>query len=174
MLRVHTEVVALVVRYVLTAHDTFLTHISHRQRIGRNLVTTCDTQVVALHLSVALKHLVYPVGVIQIAVGVVNALHAAEVVWLVARVYLLLVHYGHILLRVQHLCLAGHVLPSVVSVEAHLSLAGTSVLGRHQYHTVGSLCTIDSSRCSILQHVDTLDVGRVQGRYVATYTIYKI
>ena len=98
VLRVHTEVVALVVRYVLTAHDTFLTHISHRQRIGRNLVTAGNTQIVTLHLGVILKHLVYPVGIVEIAVGVVDALHLCEVVRLVAGVDLLLVHNGHILL----------------------------------------------------------------------------
>ena len=105
---------------------------------------------------------------------VVDALHLREVVRLVAGVDLLFVHDGHILAGIEHRRLAGHVLPTVIGIETDLCLTLTTIFGGHEHHTIGSLSTIDGSRGGILQHIDTLDIGRIQSRDVATNTIDQI
>ena len=77
------------------------------------------------------------------------------------------VHHVHILFGVERFWHLVYVLPAHVSVVTYLYLAFLTLLGGDEDHTICSRRTIDSSRSSILEHVDTLDVGRVEGVDVA-------
>ena len=81
---------------------------------------------------------------------------------IVARVDTNEVHYIHILLSIQHLGQTIDIRPTDVTVVRHLDLTSLTLLGGHEDHTVSSSRTVDGAGCSVLQHVDTLDVGRVQ------------
>ena len=81
---------------------------------------------------------------------------------LVARVDADEVHHVHILLGSQHLGQTVDIAPTHVAVVAHLDLTSLTLLSGHEDHTIGSSRTVDGAGCSVLQHVNTLDVGRVQ------------
>ena len=55
-----------------------------------------------------------------------------------------------------------HGLESCVVVHIDIHLAVLTALGRDNNHTVSGTRTVDGSRRSILQHLDGLDVGRVE------------
>ena len=71
----------------------------------------------------------------------------------------------HVLLGVQRGDTVGvRVLPAVVSVEAHLDLAGlAALLGGHEDDAVGSPGTVDGAGGGVLQDVDGLDVVGGEG-----------
>ena len=54
------------------------------------------------------------------------------------------------------------VCPANITVVVHTDLAFLTLFGGDENHTVGSSRTVDGTTGSILQHVDTLNVGRVQ------------
>ncbi len=68
----------------------------------------------------------------------------------------------HILLRCEQLRHPVDILPTNVSVVRDLHLALFTLLSGNKDNTVGTVGTIDGTRCSVLQDVDTLDVGRVK------------
>ena len=158
---VDTEVVAREVGHVRTAYDTFLVQISGRDGVGACGGTARDTQGVALGLCAVMEHLVEPVGVDERAVGTVDALHVGPVVRTAAAVDVGLVHDGHVLARVKHICPVGHRLPAEVTVEGDLGLPFLTALGGDQHDAVGGLGTVDGGGGGILQHVDALDVGGI-------------
>ena len=174
MFGIDTEVVTFVIRYVLTAYDTFLTHIAQRHRVSRSFRTARNTQSIALRLGIVLEHRVHPVSIIHIAVRVVDAFERTPVVRRIARINRLFVHNHHIFLCVQHVRLTCLGLPAIVSIKRNLRLACLTALGGNQYHTVGSLCTVDSSRCGIFQHIDAFDIGRIQRGDITAYSINQI
>ena len=65
-------------------------------------------------------------------------------------------------------------LPTLVSIEADHGTAVLTALRGNEHHTVGRLRTIDGGRGSVLQHVDALDVGRIERSDVATDAVYNI
>ena len=138
-------------------------------------------------MCVVLEHLVHPVGVVDlsgrrvcdaprgdVAVGVFLRIVALPVVGLAAGVDILLVHDGHILLGIEHLHLVDGFLPTLVSVEADHGTAVLTALRGDEHHAVGRLRTIDGGRGSVLQHVDALDVGRIERSDVAADAVYNI
>ena len=174
MFRIDTEVVTFVIRYVLTAYDTFLTHIAQRHRVSRSFRTARNTQSIALRLGIVLEHRVHPVSIIHIAVRVVDAFERTPVVRRIARINRLFVHNHHIFLCVQHVRLTCLGLPAIVSIKRNLRLACLTALGGYQYHTVGSLCTVDSGRSGIFQHIDAFDIGWIQRGDITAYSINQI
>ena len=52
-------------------------------------------------------------------------------------------------------------LPAIREIVVDLCLTHLTLLGGDEYHTVGSARTIDGTRGSIFQHLDTLDIIRV-------------
>ena len=69
----------------------------------------------------------------------------------------------HILLRVAEVRHLGDELPAVVAVVGHHGAAFLTLLGGHEHDAVRSTGTVDGGRCSILEHVDGLDVSGVEG-----------
>ena len=57
----------------------------------------------------------------------------------------------------------GGLLYAVAALERHLGLALGTLAGGDEQNAVGSLGSIDSGGRSILQHIDALDVGGVEG-----------
>ena len=53
-------------------------------------------------------------------------------------------------------------LPAVREVIVDLCLSYLTLLGGYENYTVGSTGTIDGTRSSILKHLDTLDITRVE------------
>ena len=74
---------------------------------------------------------------------------------------ILLVHQHSIVGGTGNITLLPCALPSVREVVVDRSLANLSFLGSHEDNTIGSSRTIDSTRGSILQHLNRLDIGRV-------------
>ena len=60
-----------------------------------------------------------------------------------------------------HIALLPGTLPAVTEVVVDLCLTHLTFLGGHENHTVGSTGTVNGTRGSILQHLDTLDIIRV-------------
>ena len=82
---------------------------------------------------------------------------------------------GHVLLGIEQLWTLVNVRPTYSTIVAELYLTGLTLLGSNENHTVSSTCTIDGSGCSIFQHVDALDIVRVDTIKVATsYTVNNI
>ena len=174
MVRVDTEVVTLIIGYVRTTHNAFLLHISQRKRIGRSSRSTGDAQCIALSFGVILEHGVNPIGIIDIAIGVINRFKAAPIINTVATIQRLLIHNGHILPCIQHISFTGYILDAVVSVQRNHRLAFLTRFGSNQHHTISSLRAIDGSRSSVFQDIYTFNVSRVQSRNITAYTINQI
>ena len=120
----------------------------------------------------------YPVGsfvrTIHIRVVEVLAHNALPIVATFTTVETHLIHYLHILLGIQHLWHAIYVSPTYVGIVRYLNLALLTLLGSNKDNTIGCGRTVDGTGCSILQNVDTLDVGRVQVVDITCYTINNI
>ena len=174
VLRVGTQVIPLIIRYVGTANKTVLPCIASRDRISGDLAATGKCQAVACGQGTVVYSLVYPVGVVHVAVGITDGAERSPVYGRHARVEASLVHDLHVLGRVEHVELAGKCLPANISVVGNLAGTFFSALGGNENHTVGSLRTVDGSRGCILQHVDALDIGRVEGGDVTGHTVDKV
>ena len=77
------------------------------------------------------------------------------------RVVVILVKDGHVLLGIEQLRTLVNVRPADSTIVTEFNLTSLTLLGGHEDHTVSSTCTVDGSRSSILQHVDALDIVRV-------------
>ena len=69
---------------------------------------------------------------------------------------------------------AGHALPAPIGIETDHRLAFATALRGDEHYTVGCLCTIDGCRGGILQHVDALDVCRVERCDVTAHTVDEV
>ena len=78
-----------------------------------------------------------------------------------AGVDVALVHHHGILRGVENVALAPFALPSVREVVVHLNLAFLSRLCGHEHHSVCRAGTVDGSRGGVLEHLDALDVARI-------------
>ena len=87
---------------------------------------------------VILEHLVHPVGIS------VDALILRPVNGRLAVVDGLLVHDGHILVGIQQVNLASHVLPAEVAVEGDDGASFLTAFSSDEHDTVGRLCAVDS------------------------------
>ena len=89
-----------------------------------------------------------------------------------SRIKRVLINNIHVLLSIEQLWALVDVRPTHSTVVAELNLTGLTLLGGHEDHTVGSTGTVNGCRSSILQHVDALDIVRVDTVEVTTcYTI---
>ena len=73
----------------------------------------------------------------------------------------ILIHNSHELLGIEHLRTLSNVRPTDSTVIGEFDLTFSTLLSGHQDHTVSSTRTVDGCRGSILQHVDALDIVRV-------------
>lgn len=145
---------------VVTAHDTFLLDVAEREVVVELLVGTADREVVLHDRSVVVEHLVLPVGTValhRVAVDVDN------VVWVGedrshTSVHILLILENCIVGSTNHVALAPLRLPAIGEIVVDLSFAFLTLLGGNEDNTVGGTCTIDGTRCCVLQHLDTLNV----------------
>ena len=168
---IDTEVVTFIIADVLAANNTLLVHITQRHGIISCLATAIYTYIIRRSLGILHKHLIYPVGINQIAIGIIDTLVFAPVVGVLTRVDGSLIQNSHILPGIEHINAAWLVLPTHIAVEANHGTAFLTTLGSNQNHTIGRLRTIDGSRCRILQHINAFDIGRIQRSDVTTYTI---
>ena len=69
----------------------------------------------------------------------------------------------HPLRSIHNIHLTGHAAnrQRTIVLDMH-ALTGIASLGGYHNHTIGTTCTIDSSRRGIFQHLDTLDIVRIQ------------
>ena len=174
MFRINTEVITFIIRNIFTTDNTFLAHITHRKSICGSLRSTGYTQCIALGLGIILEHGINPIGIINTTIFIMNRLDASPIVSCTTAVQSLFVHDGHVLLGIQHFSLTSHILDTIICIERYLCLTLTALLCSYQHYTIGSLSTINSSRSGILQHVDTFDIGGIQGRNITTYTVNQI
>ena len=174
MFTVNTKIIACIVRNIRTTNNTFLIQITQRKRIGRSSRTTRNAQWITFSGSIILKHGIYPVWIINIAICIVNWFDLTPIIRRISTIYSLFIHNNHILFCIQHICSTRNILYTIISIKRNLGFTLFSLFRSNQYYTIGSLCTIDSSRSRIFQHVDTFNIGRVQGRDITTYTINKV
>ena len=166
VLRVQTEGETTIVRLHRAAEDTVLILVADTGRELRPFVTARNVDGVVGNDGVLVAELLNPVRTLVRTVAVssqqVGINIARPVVQTATGIRAHQVHDIHVLLCIQHLGHLVHVLPTHVTVVAHLYSSFLTLLGGDENHTVSSRRTVDGSRGSVLQHVDTLDVGRVQ------------
>ena len=80
----------------------------------------------------------------------------------------------HVLLSSQHLWKSVYIRNTDVGIVADLELTFLTLLGSNEDYTISSGRTIDGTRSSILQNVDTFYIGRVQVVDVTCYTVNNI
>ena len=104
---------------------------------------------------VVVEHFVLPVGALAvlIRIGIDRSLSCVDKTF---------VHHHSILGGVKHIAVLPWVLPAVREVVVHVYSALFAALGGDEDNTVGSTCTIDGARGSILQYLNALDVAGVQ------------
>ena len=72
-----------------------------------------------------------------------------------------LVKDGHVLLSIEKLRTLVGVRPTYSTIIGDFNFTSLTLSGCNEDHTVCSTGTIDGGRCSILQHVDALDISGV-------------
>ena len=118
--------------------------------------------------SVLVEDGAHPVGAFTQRIGIVE--HGG-----IAGIELAFVHHHGILGRVQNGRLAPGILHTVGEVVGNLGLTLGSFLCGDEHNTVRCTGTINSTGSSILEHLDTLDVVRVQEIDAASReTIYNV
>ena len=134
------------------ANNTFLVHIVGREICLCAGCTLRDSHLVVL-CNTGVEQLVHPVDTLVCAVDITSES---------VSVSTLVLH--------QSLCviLSVHSFRNVVcvrnterSVKCNLSCAGLTHLGLNHYNTVSTARTVDSCRRSVLQHLDALNILRV-------------
>ena len=80
----------------------------------------------------------------------------------------------HILLGSQHLWQTIDILPTDVAVVGNLNPALLALFGSDKHYAIGSSGTVDGARSCILQHVNAIDVGRVEIVDVTSHAVYNI
>ena len=163
MFRIDTEVIALIVAYLLATNNTFLIHITKRHCIGRSFTTTSDTQRIALYLCIVLKHRTYPISINQVTISIINTLERRPIIGLTARIDTFLIHNSHVLLRIKQFSFSSNSLPTLIGIKTDFCTTSLTTLCCDKNNTIGSLSTINSSRSGVLQDIDTLNVGWIQG-----------
>ena len=73
-----------------------------------------------------------------------------------------LLHQGSILLGIEQFALTPRILPSYGEIILNHRLADTTSLGGNKNYTIGCTRTIHSTRSSIFQDFDTLNITRIQ------------
>ena len=129
--------------------------VTHREVIIDLVGSAADVHLMVDNTGVVVEHLVLPVGAlaILIRIGIDRSLSCVDKTF---------VHHHSILGGVKHIAVLPWVLPAVREVVVHVYSALLAALGGDEDDTVGSTCTVDGARGSVLQHLDALDVARVQ------------
>ena len=149
------------------AEDTFLVGVAHTHGELGILGTAHDVNGVVLVGSVHVADEIQPVGALEGTVldAVVKGgiQDAGPVNGGLAHVEVHLVLDVHVLLGIQEF---GHLLDVLYTIETVVSdrhIAGLALLGGNEDNTVGTTGTVNGAGCGVLEDVDALDVGGVQG-----------
>ena len=172
---VHTDRVTLV---VIVQQIVLLSGVAHRNEIRHSIAATRDVQLIFINGTRA-REVVPPVVVagnnVTVVIGHPGVRHTlrqlkAGVLLGVARLLCLRELPQALVVKRQHLVtvhgvhLIGRGLHAIAARETHLSPTISTLLGGNKQHTIGCLSTINSRCRSILQHIDTLNVGWIDGR----------
>ena len=167
VIRVDTQVISSQRRHCTRNTQSSLLLIpTQTDRIGRTLSTARDIDSVALDRSVAILHLLQPVGTLpavctdslKILLGNVSL----PIPRSVAVHYASLVHNSHILLSVQDSRYLIKVLYAIVAIVCYFACTRLTLLCCNQNDAIGSARTIDSCRGCVFQNIDRLNIRRIQ------------
>ena len=162
---------------VVVEEVVLLGGVAYGNEVGHGIAAARDVELVLLDLTCA-GEVAPPVVVaghdVALAVGHPRVGHTRSEVEVgillgVARCFGLGVEPEALVVEVEHLLtvhdaeVLGRLLDAVAARERNLGLALGTLLGGDEEYAIGSLCTIDGGGRSILQHIDALDVGRVDG-----------
>ena len=159
------SVVALEARHL---HDGFVVYHAVAKGVFHLVGAAYNREVVVERVADAAEGLLLPVVGGHVVV-LVNVFPVAEEIGEGRRVGLVILlgleHFQlvvplHIVFGAEHVERVGHLLPRIVGIVGHLSLALLAALGRDEDNAVGTARTVDGRRRSVLEHVDGLDVGR--------------
>ena len=117
-----------------------------------------------LHWRIVVEYQVLPISTKSIDR---IAIRVSQFVWIsidrsLTTIHCTLILKDCIIGSAGHITLLPCTLPAVRKIIVNLRLAYLTLLGGNEYYTIGSTGTIDSTRSSILQHLDTLDITRVE------------
>ena len=104
---------------------------------------------------VVVEHFVLPVGALAvlIRIGIDRSLSCIDKTF---------VHHHSILGGVEHIAVLPRILPTIREIVVDVYSALLAALGGDEDDTIGSTCTVDGARGSILQYLNALDVAGVQ------------
>ena len=178
VITVKTDSVTLVERSPVGTHDTFVTRIGIRHSELRTICTTSQGHRMILLNGILILECTPPVCTCPTAVNFgKNVLRniACPIQLLTRSVESVLINDGHVLRCIQQLRTLVGVRPTNSTIVRKLNLTSLTLFCGYQDNTVSSTGTINSSRSSILQHVDGLDISRVNVVKASTcYTVNHI
>ena len=117
-----------------------------------------------LHWRIVIENKVLPISTETIncfAIGICQCIRVCKN-WSLTAVYGTLILKDCIIGSAGYIALLPCALPAVREVIVNLCLAHLTLLGSNEDNTIGCTCTINGTRSGILQHLDTLDVARVE------------
>ena len=172
---VDTDGVTLVVRSSVSTHDTVVTSIGVRHSELRAVSTTGQRHRMVRLQGVLVLESLPPVSTFPTVLNLIEDVsgHITCPIHLHTRsVEGILINDGHVLLSIEELRTLVGVRPTESAVVAELNLTSLTLLGSHQDHTVSSTGTVDGSRSSVLQNIDSLDISGVDVIKASTcYTV---
>ena len=117
-----------------------------------------------LHWRIVIEYQVLPISTKSIDR---IAIRVSQFVWIsidrsLTTIHCTLVLKDGVVSGACYIALLPCTLPAVREIVVDLCLAHLTLLGGYENYTVGSTGTIDGTRSSILQHLDTLDITRVE------------
>ena len=124
-----------------------------------------------LHRCILVAHLVEPVSTLPTVLKHIPSVFAQLCLPVQRRNTVIEVGFisnCHELLRIERVGHLIYVLPTVIHVVTELYLARLTLFGRNQDNTISGTRTINSSRSSIFEHIDRLNICRVERIDVAT------
>ena len=129
--------------------------VTHREVIIDLVGSAADVHLMVDNTGVVVEHFVLPVGALAvlIRIGIDRSLSCVDKTF---------VHHHSILGGVEHIAVLPWVLPAVREVVVDVYSTLLAALGGDEDDTVGSTCTVDGARGSILQYLNALDVAGVQ------------
>ena len=129
--------------------------------------------------SIFIPEFFYPIctriGTILISSQQISIYEFWPIIRLVSIIIGHLIHYRHIFFGIQHIRHLIYICPTYVSIIRYRNLSYLTLLRSNKDNTVGTARTVNCTRCSIFQHVNTFNIGRIQGVNIATgYTINNV